>query len=73
MVQFPEQNCANSLYFSLLAGNFSGERLAPDWSLRQQVLTAEKFRRPLLRNTRNVPIFRDYSSANRTAENGLLS
>jgi len=41
-------------------------------SLRQQVLTAEKFRRPLPRNTRNMPVIRDYSHTNRTAENGLL-
>jgi hypothetical protein len=41
-------------------------------SLRQQVLTAEKFRLPLPRNTRNMPVLRDYSHTNRTAENGLL-
>jgi hypothetical protein len=42
-------------------------------SLRQQVLTAEKFRRSFPRNTRKVPIFSDNSLASRTAENGLLS
>jgi hypothetical protein len=41
-------------------------------SLRQQVLTAVKFRLPLPRNTRNMPVFRDYSHTNWTAENGLL-
>jgi len=39
--------------------------------LRQQVLTAENSRPKLPRNSRNTPIFRDYSSANRTAESGL--
>jgi hypothetical protein len=41
-VQFREQECdfggqnlANSLLFSLLAGNLAGERLAPDCALRQ--------------------------------------
>jgi hypothetical protein len=41
-------------------------------SLRQQVLTTEKFRRPIPRNTRNMPSFRNSFSINRTAENGLL-
>jgi hypothetical protein len=41
-------------------------------SLRQQVLTAEKFPRPFRLNARKMPIFGDNSSANRTAENGLL-
>jgi hypothetical protein len=41
-------------------------------SLRHAVWTAEKFRRPSPQNMRNMPIFRDYSSANRTAENELL-
>ena len=41
-------------------------------SLRQQVLTAEKSCRPFPRNARNMPVFRDSSSTNRTAENGLL-
>jgi hypothetical protein len=40
--------------------------------LRQQVLTAEKSRRLFPRNTRKMPIFRDSSSANRTAEKGPL-
>lgn len=35
---------ANSLYFSLLAGNLGGEWLARDWVLRHVVWTAEKFR-----------------------------
>jgi len=39
---FGEQNFANSLYFSLLAGNFGGEELAPDCALRQTVWAAEK-------------------------------
>jgi hypothetical protein len=41
-VHFREQNLANSLYFSLLAGNSGGEGLAPDCALRQLVLAAEK-------------------------------
>jgi hypothetical protein len=48
-VQFREQECefggqnlANSLYFSLLAGNFGGEELAPDCALRHAVSNAEK-------------------------------
>ena len=65
---FPEQNSANSLHFSLLAGNFGGEWLAPDWSLRQLVLAAEKLRRPFPRNPRKMPICRDHSLGNRTAE-----
>jgi hypothetical protein len=44
-VYFRGQNCANSLYFSLLAGNSGGERLAPDCALRHTVLTAEKLSR----------------------------
>jgi hypothetical protein len=40
--------------------------------LRQQVLTAEKSRRLFPRNRRKMPIFRDSSSANRTAEKGPL-
>jgi hypothetical protein len=38
-------------------------------SLRQQVLTAEKFLRPFPRNTRNMPVFRNIPSINRTADN----
>jgi hypothetical protein len=41
-------------------------------SFRQQVLTAEKFLCQSLQNTRDMPVFRDVSSENRTAENGLL-
>jgi hypothetical protein len=67
------QNFTNSLLFSLLAGNLAGERLALDCALRQQVLTAENSRRLFPRNTRKMPIFRDSSSANRTAQNGLLN
>ena len=40
--------------------------------LRHAVWTAEKFRRPLLRNTRTVPDFRDISSRTWTGENALL-
>ena len=39
-------------------------------SLRQQVLTAEKFRRPFPQNTRNMPVFRNIGSTNRTGEKG---
>ena len=35
----PEKS-PNSLYFSLLAGNFGGEGFARDWVLRQQVICA---------------------------------
>ena len=52
-VQFREQECdfggqnlANSLLFSLLAGNLGGERLAPDCALRHAVCTAERLRSP---------------------------
>ena len=38
------QNLAISLLFSLLAGNLGGDWLEKDCALRQQVLTAEKFR-----------------------------
>ena len=41
---FGGQNCANSLLFSLLAGNFGGEELARDYALRHAVWTAEKMR-----------------------------
>jgi len=34
---FPDQKFANSLYFSLLAGNSRGEGLARDCALRQTV------------------------------------
>jgi hypothetical protein len=40
--------------------------------LRQQVLTAEKFRRPFPRDTRNRPVFHDIHSETWTAENGLV-
>ena len=66
------QNLQNSLLNSLLAGNLGRERLAPDCLLRQQVLTAEKLPRPLPRNTQNMPVFRNISSAKRTGENGLI-
>jgi hypothetical protein len=39
---FKGQNLANSLLFSLLAGNLAGEELAPDCALRHAVWTAEK-------------------------------
>jgi hypothetical protein len=46
--QFRERECgfeglksANSLYFSLLAGNSGGEGLAPDCALRHSVWTVE--------------------------------
>jgi hypothetical protein len=56
---FGGQNSANSLLFSLLAGNSGGEGLAPDCALRQQVLTAEKFRRSSPRNLQNMPVLRN--------------
>ncbi len=59
-----------ALCYVLCLTSFSGFE---SHSLRQQVSTAEKFRYPLPRNTRNMPVFRDSSSTNRTAENGLLS
>lgn len=40
--------------------------------LRHVVWTAEKIRTTFRRNTRNMPIFRDYLQTNRTVENGLL-
>ena len=41
-------------------------------SLRQQVLRAEKIRRPFPQNARNMPVFRDIRSTRWTGENGLL-
>lgn len=49
-------NLRNSLYFSLLAGNFGGEQLARDCALRHAVWTAEKFGHPIQRNTLKMPI-----------------
>ena len=66
-----ESKFANSLYFSLLAGNSGGERLAPDCPLRQPVWAAEKmsgFCREIRKNAR----IRVISSAKRTGENELL-
>jgi hypothetical protein len=40
--------------------------------LRHAVWTAEKLPRRLPQNMRNMPVFRDNSQTNRTAENGLL-
>jgi hypothetical protein len=42
ILQFRGQKFANSLYFSLLAGNLGGEELAPDCTLRHPVWVAEK-------------------------------
>ena len=41
MILVPKQR--NSLYFSLLAGNFTGEELVRDCVLRQTVWVGEKF------------------------------
>jgi hypothetical protein len=72
-VHFREQNSENSLYFSLLAGNLGGERLAPDCVLRHAVWAAENSYLYFPQNARDMPVFRDYSQTNRTAEKGRLS
>lgn len=58
--RFAGQEFANSLYFSLLAGNSPGERLAPDCPLRHAVCSAEKSAQLSLHNREKSPPIRDF-------------
>jgi|HubBroStandDraft_2_1064218.scaffolds.fasta_scaffold461001_1 hypothetical protein len=71
-VRFSRSKSRKFPVFFPVSREFGGERLARDCALRQPVLTAEKFCWSLSRNPRNMPVFRDISPKNRTAEKELL-